>query len=947
MRTADISYLRYKYFYMKNTIGMEALFNRIRCFLLMALAFLPFSLFSASQTLSFHSVTISEGLSHNTVNTIYKDKRGFIWLGTQIGLDRFDGVNVVNYPQFKGQTVFSVAELDSVFLWVGTDRGLIKFNRKTEVAKLIRLTDKSLMVRHIFVNRTGKLFVSSNQGLFLLEKGTFRRKLFDQNALSLTNNVLKVADGEGDGVWAVTSDGLVYYDVETDKFEVYRNELKGGINDYTCLALMGGSIYLGTANRGMLRFNIRHKSFSLYPDVGNGCITDLIPVMNDTLYIGTNGSGIKVVKATAGKELLSIEHSADENGICSNAVYSLFKDENVLYVGTYMGGLSYTPTHGDVFSVYSYSSLFDSYNMNVRAFYIDTLGQKVIGTRDGLYYISEKEHFVRKYTSKSSLLRSNIILFVKPLKENYLIGTYGGGMYLLHSKTKKLSFFKQDECFMENSFAVCEEDKDGKLWIGASNGVYVYDKITDKYVIYDSRNSSLSGKSIFAVKIDSRNRIWFGGSGAVSMYDKATGVFKSDIFPEHILPYTKSIRYIYEDSGKNLWFCDDKEGVVKVDEHFTKFEHITIDGFLPDNSVGSIVEEPEDRGLWFATQRGLMYMKNGESKMFSLYDGIPSYIFNNSMQVTADGTIWWGNERGLVRYIPQFGYKQSVPSLPPVITSIVVAGKRLRAGDELMPSASTFLEKIALPVKDNNIMFTFSALNYAVENTNLYEYCLDGYDDEWKVIARSNQATYTNLPIGDYVFKVRVASNPDAIKTMKVEIVRGTSFILWIIAFCILVCLFFCYYTLLGKYRRMRARIQGQKENMQDLPKEKYQKSRIEEDEVLRIEKRLTISMEQEKMYLNPDLKLQDVANFVGCNAVDLSQVLNLHKHINFTDYINRYRIEEFIVRVQDKSATRFTLSSLSEQCGFSSRTSFFRSFKKLKGKSPAEYIKEKGYLVE
>lgn len=136
------------------------------------------------------------------------------------------------------------------------------------------------------------------------------------------------------------------------------------------------------------------------------------------------------------------------------------------------------------------------------------------------------------------------------------------------------------------------------------------------------------------------------------MYDRAAGVFKSDVFPEHVLPYTKSVRFIYEDKKKNLWFCDDKEGVVKVDESFTTFEHITIDDFLPNNSVMSIVEDPKNGGLWFATQRGLLYIKEEENyhKIFSLYDGIPGYIFNFPVQITDDNTVWWGNERGLVCY---------------------------------------------------------------------------------------------------------------------------------------------------------------------------------------------------------------------------------------------------------------------------------------------------------
>ena len=107
------------------------------------------------------------------------------------------------------------------------------------------------------------------------------------------------------------------------------------------------------------------------------------------------------------------------------------------------------------------------------------------------------------------------------------------------------------------------------------------------------------------------------------------------------------------------------------------------------------------------------------------------------------------------------------------------------------------------------------------------------------------------------------------------------------------------------------------------------------------------VCMEKDKMYLNQDLRLQDVANAIGCNTGDLSQVLNLYLKINFPDFINQYRVEEFIVRVRDKNASKYTLAFLSEQCGFSSRTSFFRSFKKLKGKSPAEYIKEQGIVLD
>lgn len=847
-------------------------------FRVVILLWLPVSLSAVDlPNLTFRTITISDGLSNNIINTIYKDKRGFIWLGTQTGLDRFDGINMKSFLQFSGRTIFSIAETDSVYLWVGTDKGLWKLDRKTDQVESVTLDTKSLEVRSVFVSQTGRLLVGTTHGLFIYQESAFRKVLFGSNALSSINFITGIVEGYKDTFWLTSQGGLIEYNIETGQSKVYTyQDDEKFVSYFSCLALLKEKLYLGTAGSGMLVFDIGKAAFSICPEVENGYIKSIITV-NDEIWVGTNGSGIRIISASTGKELSAIEHTSNADAICSNAVYSLLKEDDMLWVGTYMGGLSYTPAHGSFFSVYSYPELFNSYNMNVRAFWVDADGKKVIGTRDGLYYISETEQRIRHYTHRNSILRSDIILSVKPFNRDFLIGTYGGGLYLLHRNTGELSFFQSDQCFMQGSFNGYERDGNNKLWIGSSKGVYVYDHLTGEYEVYNSRNSSLSVNSVFSLKADSKGRMWLGTGGAVFMYDRAAGVFKSDVFPEHVLPYTKSVRFIYEDKKKNLWFCDDKEGVVKVDESFTTFEHITIDDFLPNNSVMSIVEDPKNGGLWFATQRGLLYIKEEENyhKIFSLYDGIPGYIFNSPVQITDDNTIWWGNECGLVCYDAAKSWSEigTKEVQPPVITSISVAGRPLCPGETLMPVSAPFIDEVFLSVNDNNISFTFSALNYAVENTDLYEYCLEEYDKEWKTLMKGNQVSYTELPVGDYMFRVRAASNPAAIKAVRVVVAGNTPFIRWIVVLSVVVCciLIYFYSGLLGKYRTMKEYINKKTESSEENRKEKYQKSRMEEKTAMLIIGKLNECMEKDRLYLNPDLKLQDVAKVVKCNTGELS----------------------------------------------------------------------------
>ncbi|MCD8164788.1 MAG: transcriptional regulator, partial [Bacteroides sp.] len=330
----------------------------------------------------------------------------------------------------------------------------------------------------------------------------------------------------------------------------------------------------------------------------------------------------------------------------------------------------------------------------------------------------------------------------------------------------------------------------------------------------------------------------------------------------------------------------------------------------------SIIED-EEGGKWFSTQKGLLYYRDQEEyKLFSLYDGIPGYVFNSPVQRGEDGRFWWGNEQGLVTY--SSGKKTgSTPEKRsgPVITTLSVAGKNLVPGeDNLLPVSAVYLEKLTIPLSKNSFEINFSSLNYPVENSEIYEYMLEGYDAGWQKQMIGNRVSYANIPAGRYIFRLRTGSAPEAITSLEIKIRNNR---IWILLSCLIgllcfITVIFSYSRLLSRYRKIkfvtRAGIPEEES------KEKYSKSRMEPKVADKIAKHLASYMEREKPYLNPDLKLPELAAAIGCSSVELSQLLNLYMECGFTDYINKYRTQEFIEKVQSKSAIKYTLTTLSEQ---------------------------------
>lgn len=913
----------------------------------------------------FRGLTGADGLSDLTVAALYKDSCGYVWIGTSTTVERFDGIRVKRYPipgaNEKLKWVNTICETSGNRIWMGNDMGLWQVDGDSLCRIEPDMIDEG--VRCIRQGSDGALYVASEKGLYLYKDGKFESRLIDPNILSSCNFIISlyVEDAKG-RLWMVTRNGLYVMGIKDGKITHYPNTLiaEGEECSYRTMTCVGTDLYIGTMTHGILRFDMRTHTFSRYLDVGCDVIMALSSDGKNLMYVGTDGNGVHVI-ATQKKEIIHSFHNMPgkkpESGLRSNSVYSLLVDrEGELWVGLYQNGIDYTVHQEHLFSLYK-TSYFTSENISVRSVCIGKQ-EKLIGTRNGLYYVDERNRSVKRFGMP--ILRSNIILTCYALGDKIYIGTYGGGMYVFDKESKEITdFSKKDGAFTHNSVFHFASDKEGRLWIGASTGVYCYEN-GSQVCHFDSKNSPLPEGNVYTVYFDSMHRGWICTENGIALWDPDAKTIKRDVFPEDF-PYQTKAGFVYEDSRHILYFVPYKGNVFTSDLALKQVREIGPGTLLAGKEV-RFITEGRDSCLWIGTNDGIFRRdKTGKYLPFSYASGIPDLNFLPCIPaVDEDGTIWFGNNKGLLSLPADWEQKRSKLPYAPRITGIRVNG--LPAS--LPVRKGTVGDKVALETEQNNVSFLFSGFTFSDPAYVAYEYKLEGVDNDWKTLYGKSEMEYYNLNPGSYVFKVRRMGETDTEAALAVDILSTSYPVVWvaIIVFCCFVTsVVFFYYR--KKNRKTEPVVSAPSEmpvlpqepalpadelvkpesNAVESAKEKYRTSNVSEAECKSIVKKLEKLMEEDKLYTNPDLKLNDLAAAVEVSTYTLSYIFNQYLNQNYYDYINEHRLERFKELVARKAHTKYTLNILIEKCGFGSRASFFRYFKKVTGITPNEYIKRFG----
>lgn len=893
-----------------------------------------------ARDLKFNRLTAENGLPYSTANVMLQDDNRFLWIGTHTGLCRYDGINTEIYSEFENRQVRSLEETDGNWLWVGMESGLARINLKTRKMESILCEGKKELQRvsAIHWGKDEKVYVAAIDGLFVYDKGILTHVIADEGQVfSILENTLT-------DYWLLTEKALLNLDTKTGKVTRYAWPLKFNPFFLASLNSYKNILYISAEYNSMLRFDMKNRRFMNEFAIEDKKRTYPLIIDGGQLFVNTTW-GIEVLSCTTNQLQYTIAADDDmKNGLRSNQFYSMYKKGTTLWLGIFSGGIAYSQIENDAFNVYRLPGTdFTTFNRQVRSFCIVSDDIKLIGTRNGLLLVSEKEKRVQTFTTQDyPALLSNSILFIQPFGgDDYLIGTTKG-LVLFSLKKNSFRTFSEENVYKGTQFYSCLSDEEG-IWLATSEKVLYYNMHTNQTDIYLLDTNKYPGCSALSLCFDFRDRLWIGTTEGLFLLDKVTHKI-TDTFEgkDKLKDISKAqINNISRSKNGKMFICTDRMGLIVLNERGTEIDIYSEDNILPHNTVYSIYED-EQNEWWIATMKGILRYNRVTNKkqLYDLSAGIPGGVCR-SFSKDSQGRYWWANEMGLVVCDPYL-LSQAVLCDLPRISSVKVAGKRqqLLEDQEQGPVTPAYAKSMVLPAFQNNLELCFSMHTY-LGALDSYQYILEGFDERWKYNIENNCLSYTDLPAGKYLLRVRGQGNSDYETQLEI-IVEYPWYVTYGIAAIVVII------VLLGigwKYWRRKVAIVGMKQDADDellnAAAHRPKTPRASQEKLDSLYEQLIDYFETEKPYLNKQLKSADIAAALSCSISSLSECLSFKLNTNFSDFVAHYRVEAFVQKQKQEDISLYTLMSIAESCGFNSKSSFFRLFKKQMGCTPLEYIQK------
>lgn len=768
--------------------------------LLLSAAFLSVCTLLAQQhQLKFDRLSTHHGLSQVSVYSIVQDGQGFIWFGTEDGLNRFDGYAFRIYRHDPlDSTSLSNSWIECLLidskgtLWVGTyGGGLNRYNHRTETFQRFKYdpnnpqTPTNDFVYAIAEDQQGLIWFATEKGLSRLDPttGAVTRFLHDStNINSLINDAARTLHVDRKGnLWVGTIGGLCRYDPQENRFVRYAhnpsNTRSISHDRVRCVYQdRKGRIWVGT-RAGLDLYDETRDSFDRMPllvsDQSRRTVPNVFRILEDRngiFWIGTNDAGMFRYDERSGELTPLPHHPLDLTSLSSNAVRSVFQDRSgVLWIGTLGGGVNRLRENAFVHirhEPWNQNSLSGSIVFSILE---DRSGVVWIGTdQNGLNAYDTKHgrfiHFTHSPSDPYSLSANTVRAIVEDRNGVLWLGTFNGGLNRYDAKTRRFIRYLNDpsdpSSISHNGVRTIHEDSRGLLWIGTNGGgLNRFDPKTQRFTRFHHRvgdPTSLSSDVVSAILEDRSGVLWMGTRAGLNRFDRQRMSFHryTSTPADSTTLSSDYVVSICEDRNGDLWIGT-MMGLNRFDKAANRFERFFEKDGLPNNTVYGILEDDEGF-LWLSTNRGLSRFDPTTRRFrnFDRRDGLQDDEFNTgAFHRGRSGRFYFGGVNGVSAFLPE--RLQDNPHAPPVVlTSFKVFGEPVQ-----LPAPIWRVEELQLSYEQNFFSLEFAALDFTMPEKNQYAYRLEGFDADWNFSGTRRYASYTNVGPGSYLFRVKASNN--------------------------------------------------------------------------------------------------------------------------------------------------------------------------------------------